>query len=284
MIRIERAPASLASETRSAFDGVAAGYHQSNAENPILCHMRGRVMDAVAAHVPPGARVLDLGCGPGTDAEALARAGRIVTALDWSPAMADEARRRIGAAGLERSVDVHVLGIQELHLLPPSTFDAAYSNFGPLNCVPSLSEAARLIADRLRPGGVLIASVIGRVCPWEIALYLSRGDWTRLRVRFARDFVAVPLDGRRVWTRYYSPRQFQRAFAAVGFSRESLCALGLLVPPPYLMAFAERRPALLARLQRLEDRLGACPGLRAIGDHFLIVLRKALTPRADLRP
>lgn len=274
MIRIEHAPRPLASETRRAFDAVAAGYHRANAENPILRHMRARVMDTVAAYAPPGARVLDLGCGPGTDAETLASAGRIVTAIDWSPAMVDQARRRIGAAGLEHKIDLHALGIQELHLLPPCTFDAAYSNFGPLNCVPSLSEAAQLIADRLRPGGVLIASAIGRVCPWEIAVYLTRGNWTRLRVRFARDFVAVPLDGNRVWMRYYSPRQFQRAFAAAGFSRVSLCTLGLFVPPPYLQAFAERRRALLARLQRLEDRLGACPGLRAVGDHFLIVLKK----------
>ena len=35
-------------ETAAAFDGVAAGYHDSNATNPILAGMRRRVL-AVAA-------------------------------------------------------------------------------------------------------------------------------------------------------------------------------------------------------------------------------------------
>ena len=264
----------LVDETRRAFDNVAAGYDRSNAENPILSHMRRCTVDTVAAHAPPGARVLDLGCGPGADAETLARAGRIVTAIDWSPAMADETRRRVAVAGLRDRVDVHTLGIHELDALPPLVFDAACSNFGPLNCVPSLTDAARLIADRLRPGGVLVASVIGRICPWEIALYLARGDWTRLRARFARHFVAVPLSGSTVWTRYYTPGQFQRAFVAAGFGRVSLRALGLLAPPPYMQSFAERQRALIGRLQHLDERIGTYPGFRAIGDHFLIVMRK----------
>ena len=58
-------------------------------------------------------------------------------------------------------------------------------------------------------------------------------------------------------------------------TRVSLRALGLLVPPPYLQAFVERHNTLVAALQRLEDRVGAWPVIRAWGDHFLIVLRKA---------
>ena len=48
-----------------------------------------------------------------------------------------------------------------------AAFDAAFSNFGPLNCVEDLPAVARQLHEVLRPGGVLVASVIGRVCPWE---------------------------------------------------------------------------------------------------------------------
>jgi hypothetical protein len=140
--------------------------------------------------------------------------------------------------------------------------------------VPSLSEAACLLAARLRPGGVLVASVIGRVCPWEIGIFLGRGDLARIRVRFARGFVPVPLNGRRVWTHYYTPREFETPFLAAGFRRLALRALGLLAPPPYLEAFARRHPRWVDGLQQLEDRIAAWPGLRAWGDHFLIVLDK----------
>jgi SAM-dependent methyltransferase len=261
-------------ETQQAFDGVAADYHRSNLENPLLCAMRERTLAALAAQVRPGARILNLGCGPGSDDEVLARQGHRVTAIDWSPAMVAEARCRIQRAGLEDRVDVYHLGIHELDRLRPAVFDAACSNFGPLNCVPSLTESARLIAERVRAGGVLVASVIGRVCPWELALYSWRRNWGRLRVRFVEDAVPVPLSGRTVWTRYYTPAAFERAFVSAGFARVSLRALGLFVPPPYMQAFAGRHPALIARLQWLDDRLGYYPGLRQWGDHFLMVLRK----------
>jgi len=264
-------------ETQRAFDGVAAEYGKSNAENPTLCDMRLRAWQAIDAYVPRGSHVLDLGCGPGCDAEHLAAAGYRVTAIDWSPAMVDQARRRVRLAGLVDRVDVLHIGIHEIDRLVPRgrLFDAACSNFGALNCVTDLGTAARLIAGRLRPGAVLVASVIGRVCPWELVLYLSRGDVARAAVRFRRGLVPVPLEGETVWTRYYSPREFERIFAAAGLTRVELRALGALVPPPYLQAFAARHPTLTAALQRLEDRVGAWPLVRSWGDHFLIVLRKA---------
>jgi SAM-dependent methyltransferase len=264
-------------DTRDAFDRVADGYDRSNSENPILWAMRARLQRTVAAVAPVGARLLDLGCGPGSDAAAFAAQGYRVTAVDWSPAMVEQARRRTREAGVGSRVDVQHLGIHELDRLEPggAPFDAAYSNFGPLNCVVDLHAAARRIAERLKPGGVLVASVIGRVCPWEIALYVARGDRARAAIRFRRGLVAVPLDGGTVWMRYFSPQEFEPAFAAAGLTRVSLRALGLFVPPPYLQAFADRHPALIAGLQRAEDRCGGWPVLRGWGDHFLVVMRKA---------
>lgn len=261
-------------ETQRAFDTVARTYDRANAQNPVLREMRRRTVGAVTAHLPVGSTLLDLGCGPGPDAEYLGRRGYRVVAIDWSPEMTREADRRIRSAGLEAFVEVRHLGIHELDRLPGRSFDAAYSNLGPLNCVPDLGGAARLISERLRPGGTLVASVIGRVCPWEIALHALRGDWTRVRIRFSRDFVPVPFNGRTVWTRYYSPAEFERAFVAAGFRRISVRSMGLLLPPPYLQGFAERHPRWLTLLDGLEDRLAACPIVRRWGDHFLIVMQK----------
>ena len=264
-------------DTREAFDRVADGYDRSNRDNPILCAMRARLHRTVAAFAPTGGHLLDLGCGPGSDAVAFAAKGYRVTAVDWSPAMVEQARRRGSVEGVAGRVDIQHLGIHELDRLEPAgaSFDVAYSNFGPLNCVVDLETAAQRIADRLTPGGVLVASVIGRVCPWEIALYVARGDRARAAIRFRRGLVAVPLDGGTVWMRYFSPHEFEPIFAAAGLTRVSLRALGLFVPPPYLQAFAERHPSLIDGLQRAEDRCGGWPVLRGWGDHFLVVLRKA---------
>jgi len=129
-------------DTQQAFDSVAATYDRSNTENAILCAMRRRVLAEVDRRVARPGRILDLGCGPGADDEWLARAGYRVTAIDWSPHMVEQARARITAAGLSREVSIQHLGIHQLEHLPGGVFDAAYSNFGPLNCVPHLSAAA----------------------------------------------------------------------------------------------------------------------------------------------
>jgi SAM-dependent methyltransferase len=188
--------------------------------------------------------------------------------------MVEQAGRRARALADPEAVRVHRLGIEELDRLPQDTYDAAYSSFGPLNCVRDLGRVATLLASRLRPGGVLVASVIGRFCPWEMACYAWKRDWQRLTLRFARDFVAVPLGRERVWTRYYSPGEFERPFRAGGFHRASLETLGILVPPPYMDAAANRHPHLTAVLQAVEARVARWPGIRSIGDHFLIALRR----------
>ena len=130
-------------DTRHAFDGVAGSYDEANGGNPILCAMRARLHRTLTARVSAGAHLLDLGCGPGTDAVDLAASGYRVTAIDWSPAMVEEARRRARVGGVADRVDIQHVGIHEIERLEPAgaSFDAVYSNFGPLNCVSDLRDA-----------------------------------------------------------------------------------------------------------------------------------------------
>jgi SAM-dependent methyltransferase len=262
-------------DTREAFDGVAPHYHDANVANPVLSAMRARAMDAIRAHMAAGSSLLDLGCGPGTDVVHLAGLGYGVTGVDVSPAMVREARRRIEAERLGGVAQALLLDIEHLEELTPVCFDGAYSNLGPFNCVADLQVALACVAARLRPGGVLVASVIGRICPWEILVFALRRDWPRLRVRFARDRVPVPLGGRTVWTRYWTPAQFLQVSARAGFVPVEVRALGLFAPPPYLEGFAARHPRLVDRLQRIDDAIGGTRICRWAGDHFLAVLRRA---------
>ena len=110
----------------------------------------------------------------------------------------------------------------------------------------------------IAPGGRVVLSVIGRVCPWEMAWYLAHGNARRAFLRRSRGAVAVPLNGRTVWTRYYTPRELYRAFAP-DFDLVSYRALRLFAPPPYLEGVRRRLPWLSNAGVWLDDCLGGQP-------------------------
>lgn len=259
-------------DTQQAFDSVAADYDGPRGNNALIQRMRQTLWDTVARELPDGGRLLDLGCGTGLDAAEFAGRGYRVLATDWSPRMVERTRERAAADGLAERLQARHLGVQQLDQLHES-FDGIYSDFGPLNCVPDLAATAAECARLLTPGGRLVFSVIGRLCPWEIAHYAVRGRFRRLAVRAARGVTPVGMNRHTIWTRYYFPREFYRPFAE-HFALTSYRALSLFLPPPYLIDVLERHPRLGERLGRLDDRLGALPLLRGMGDHFLIVMRK----------
>jgi SAM-dependent methyltransferase len=259
-------------QTRDAFDSVAADYDGPRGNNAPIQDMRSEMWRMLDTTFGRGSRILDIGCGTGLDAVRMARLGCAVTATDWSPRMIERTRQRATA---ER-VHLHALalGAHELGQLSESAeFDGAYSNLGALNCVPDLAAVAQQCARLLRPSGLLVFAVIGRICPWEIGHYALRANWKRIGVRFADGMVPVGMNKRVVWTHYYTPREFYRPFARL-FARQSSHSLGLLVPPPYLTSLRERHFAWYERLRQLERRAGSWPGLRNLGDHFLMVMRK----------
>jgi SAM-dependent methyltransferase len=219
-------------------------------------------------------RLIDLGCGTGLDAVRLAHAGHYVAATDWSSKMIERTAERAASERVAERVRALAIGAHELERLEgDGTYDGAYSNLGPLNCVPDLAGVARECARLLKPGGSLVFTVIGRVCPWEIAHYLRRGRFSRAAVRFSRGVVPVGMNKRTIWTRYYGPREFYRPFRR-DFDLAHFRGLCVFVPPPYLTWLRDCHPAWHSRLWSLDRRVAGWPGLRGIGDHFLIVMKK----------
>jgi hypothetical protein len=76
-----------------------------------------------------------------------------------------------------------------------------------------------------------------------------------------------------IWTRYYGPREFYRAFSR-HFRLEHYRGLCVFAPPPYLTWVRERKMRWYARLWRMDRRLAGWPLVRELGDHFLIVMRR----------
>jgi ubiquinone/menaquinone biosynthesis C-methylase UbiE len=261
-------------ETQQAFDSVAADYDGPRGNNPLIQDMRNEMWRSLDAAFTKSSRLIDLGCGTGLDAVRMAHSGHRVTATDWSPQMVERTRNRAAREHVSESVQALAVGAHELHRLEgDQAFDGAYSNLGALNCVPELSGVAQECARLLKPGGRLVFSVIGRVCLWEIAYYLSQGRWARVKVRYARTFVPVGMNNHTIWTRYFQPREFYRAFRK-HFTLTHYRGLCVFAPPPYLTWMRERHATAYDRLWRLDRRISGWPLLRAMGDHFLMEMKK----------
>jgi len=76
--------------TISTYDNMAPGFAAATWEIYLES-----AMDSFAAHLLPGARILDLGCGPGRDVAHFHRRGFQAAGADLSSGMLQEARRRI---------------------------------------------------------------------------------------------------------------------------------------------------------------------------------------------
>jgi SAM-dependent methyltransferase len=118
--------------------------------------------------LPPEARVLELGCGPGTlwtqNAHRIPD-GWDLTLTDFSAGMLEEARRNLRDTGL--TVRFAVVDAQDIPYAGNS-FDAVIANFM-LYHVPDRPGALSEIARVLRPGGYLYAMTNGRTHMREVA-------------------------------------------------------------------------------------------------------------------
>jgi len=147
--------AGRADQVRSLFDAKAATWQAKYAPDGHLAGRLAQFAEALAAHVPAGGRVLDVGCGTGDLAQAADSADLRVTACDISAEMLGHA-----AAADPRSAIAWV-HLDPLWLTLPfesATFDAVIAA-SVLEYVgwpgTVLGECARV----LRPGGIVLCTV-----------------------------------------------------------------------------------------------------------------------------
>ncbi len=135
-------------ETIAFYDLQAEAYRKiaEQTASPHLAQMMERL--------PPGAHVLDLGCGPGQDSREFARAGFRVTAMDASLEMVRQAAMHTGVTTRHAPFDA---------LDDVDTFDAVWASFSLLHAQRNdLPRHISAMSRALRTGGLLyVAMKIG---------------------------------------------------------------------------------------------------------------------------
>ena len=135
----------------------------------------------VESHIPvfaefdrwKGKRVLEIGCGIGTDTISFARAGAQVTAVDLSDESLAVARERAAVFGLGDRITFYQADAEHLsQTVPVETYDLVYS-FGVIHHTPHPQNAIREIRKYVGPQSVFKMMVYHRYC-WKVLWILAR--------------------------------------------------------------------------------------------------------------
>jgi 2-polyprenyl-3-methyl-5-hydroxy-6-metoxy-1,4-benzoquinol methylase len=124
----------------------------------------------VESHIPAfadferwrGKRVLEIGCGIGTDTVNFARYGALVSSVDLSEKSLELARQRVKVYGLETQVNFFLGNAEELNkVVPVDTYDLIYS-FGVIHHTPRPERVVEELRRYARPGTTVKVMVYHR--------------------------------------------------------------------------------------------------------------------------
>src|SRR5438874_1439066 len=145
-----------------------------------------RLESAVSFERTQGLRVLEIGCGCGSEAERFARAGAHYTALDLTDAAVSITRRRFQLANLEGRF---VQSDAENLPFADGSFDLVYSH-GVLHHTPDTPRTIREVHRVLSPGGRAVVMLYYRD---SFNYYVNLGIVRRLRAHLLRTELGIKL-------------------------------------------------------------------------------------------
>jgi SAM-dependent methyltransferase len=183
---------------RKLWTGRADAYERGFAR--LTVHAAAPLLDAAGVSI--GARVLDVGTGPGVVAGAAAARGATVTAVDAEPSMIEAAARNVPG------LDVRLAVLPDLPL-PDGEFDAVTGNF----VIHATGDPAAVLAELrrvLRPGGRLALTCWNDPAP--PVLGIAREAIDAAGVTWPPDVPVAPFHP------YSSPGAFAGLLAAAGFA------------------------------------------------------------------
>lgn len=131
--------------------------HQATSFGRSPAMTSAQTLGALVELVPgdPRARWIDVACGPGVVSRAIAGKVGLVTGVDLTPAMIDEATKRARDEGV-RNVDFAIGDATDLDVAD-AAFDGAITRLS-LHHIPAAGRLVAEMARVVRPGGAVVVS------------------------------------------------------------------------------------------------------------------------------
>lgn len=221
--------------------------------------------------LPKNARVLEIGCGAGFLAIALARRAFEVEAVDHSPAMVDLTRKHARQTGMDSRIHASTEDVHELSFEDES-FDLIVA-LGVINWLHDLRKAMAEITRVLKPGGYAVlnsARAHALLNPLAIPAFESILERVKREIE-----TTVPHNQRNVAPRHmYLPKEINHYLCDAGLTIIKSTHVGF---GPFRILNHDMFPyqggvKIQQKLQQYADR--GYPILRSAGGQYIILANK----------
>lgn len=257
-----------------AFSKQSAVFDELYSPDTIIQYKRQRVREHVNKFIKPASHILELNAGTGEDAVYFAGQGHTVHATDLSSGMLDKLAIKINEKKLNERVSYEECSYTMLEdLSEKGPYDHIFSNFAGLNCTDKMDKVLQSLSSLVKPGGTVTLVILPTFCLWEFLLVFKGKFRTAFRRFAGKKGASSHIEGEYFTCWYYNPSYIIK-HTRNNFELLSLEGLCTIVPPSYMMQFAEKYPRIFRSLCKLEQRCGSFRPWRSIGDYYMISFRR----------
>ena len=258
----------------SEFDAIAHSYDHHIYDNSVNSLLRERSIRLMQKTFQSPGKLLEIGCGTGTETLEILKAGHEVVAVDISQNMLDSLKLKAEKAGLISNltlVKMNAVSIGELaNAYGPGFFDGIYSTYGALNCVTEIERIPASLHELLKREGKLVLGIYNRLCVSEILGYAAKGKFrhavARLKKeiregdsRFCIDIYAYTfMEIREIFHEFFSPVYVE--------------GVPIIIPPSNFVNYVDKFRNRFELVKRMDQLIGSRWPFTILGDHFLTVM------------